>query len=89
MRLHGWGRSHYGKGEDPRYTAAFRNRHARGLHWHTLTKVFLLQGALAWPISAPVQLARFKAQPGNRGRILDTGRVRAPRTPGPCCIRRS
>src|SRR5690606_18695035 len=29
-----------GKGEDPRYTAAYRNRFPRNLHWHTLTKVF-------------------------------------------------
>src|SRR4029453_1167979 len=51
-----------GKGEDPRYTAAHRNRFAPNLHWHTLTKVFLLQGFLVWLISAPVQLAQYLAQ---------------------------
>lgn len=102
-----WLRNH-GKGEDPRYTAAYRNRMSRNLHWRTLTNVFLLQGALIWLISMPVQLAqylsrpsalgvpallgttlwtvgflfeavsdaqlaRFKSNPDNRGRILDKG----------------
>src|SRR4029453_8966213 len=106
----------HGKGEDPRYTAAFRNRYPANLHWHTLTKVFLLQGFLVWLISAPVQLsqylvrppelglpayvgaalwiigfgfeaiadwqlARFKANPANRGRILDSGLWRYSRHP--------
>jgi steroid 5-alpha reductase family enzyme len=97
-----------GKGEDPRYTAAFRNRYPTNLHWVTLTKVFLLQGFLVWLISIPVQLAqylvtppvlgpaaivgvglwvigflfeavadwqlaRFKSNPANRGRVLDDG----------------
>jgi steroid 5-alpha reductase family enzyme len=53
----------HGKGEDPRYTAAYRNRFPTNLHWHTLTKVFLLQGALVWLISMPVQLAQYLAQP--------------------------
>lgn len=97
-----------GKGEDPRYTAAYRNRIKENLHLHTLVRVFLLQGTLIWLISMPVQvaqhltapatlgvaaiagcvlwlvgflfeavgdwqLARFKADPANRGRILQTG----------------
>lgn len=97
-----------GKGEDVRYTAAFRDRYKTNLHFHTLTKVFLLQGTLVWLISMPVQLAqyvasptslgipaylgialwvigflfeavsdaqlaRFKADPSKRGKILDTG----------------
>ena len=97
-----------GKGEDPRYTAAFRSRYTRRLHLQTLFKVFLLQGALIWLISMPVQLAeylreppslglaalagsalwlagflfeaisdwqlvRFKADPANRGQIMDRG----------------
>jgi steroid 5-alpha reductase family enzyme len=53
----------HGKGEDPRYTAAYRNRYRTNLHWHTLTKVFLLQGFLVWLISAPVQLAQYLVQP--------------------------
>lgn len=113
-----------GKGEDPRYTAAFRDRYRANLHWHTLTKVFLLQGALAWLISMPVQLAqhlarpealglaayagtllwivgftfeavadrqlaRFKADPANRGRIMDRGLWRYSRHPnyfGNACL---
>jgi steroid 5-alpha reductase family enzyme len=98
----------HGKGEDPRYTAAFRDRYKTNLQWHTLTKVFLLQGFLVWLISVPVQLAqylvqppalgpvamagaaiwaigflfeavadwqlaRFKGDPANRGRVLDNG----------------
>jgi steroid 5-alpha reductase family enzyme len=118
-----WWRNH-GKGEDPRYTAAYRNRFATGLHWHTLTKVFLLQGALVWLISTPVQLAqyltrpeslgiaayvgavlwligftfeavadwqlaRFKADGANRGRVLDRGLWRYSRHPnyfGNACL---
>jgi steroid 5-alpha reductase family enzyme len=117
LRLGGylWYRNH-GKGEDPRYTAAFRNRYSTNLHLHTLFKVFLLQGALIWLISMPVQLAqyllspgrlglaaaagavlwvvgflfeavsdwqlaRFKADPANRGRIMDRGLWRYTRHP--------
>lgn len=114
----------HGKGEDPRYTAAFRNRYPANLHWHTLTKVFLLQGFLVWLISIPVQLAqylvqppvlgpmaivgaglwtigflfeavadwqlaRFKADPANRGRLLDDGLWRYSRHPnyfGNACL---
>jgi steroid 5-alpha reductase family enzyme len=113
-----------GKGEDPRYTAAFRDRYATNLHWHTLTKVFLLQGVLAWLISTPVQLAqylvrpeqlgvaayagaalwligfsfeaiadwqlaRFKSDPANRGRVMDRGLWRYSRHPnyfGNACL---
>lgn len=113
-----------GKGEDPRYTHAFRNRYPKNLHWHTLTKVFLLQGCLVWLISTPVQfaqylvqppalgpvafvgialwtigflfeaiadwqLARFKADPNNRGRVLDDGLWRYSRHPnyfGNACL---
>jgi steroid 5-alpha reductase family enzyme len=118
-----WIRNH-GKGEDPRYTAAFRNRITVNLHWHTLRKVFLLQGTLIWLISMPVQLAqylvrppalgvgallgsalwlvgflfeavsdaqlaRFKAEPANRGRIMDGGLWRYTRHPnyfGNACL---
>jgi steroid 5-alpha reductase family enzyme len=118
-----WWRNH-GKGEDPRYTAAFRQRIQRHLHWHTLTKVFLIQGLLIWLISMPVQvaqflerpaalgipaflgaalwavgfafeavgdaqLARFKADPGNRGRVMNQGLWRYTRHPnyfGNACL---
>jgi steroid 5-alpha reductase family enzyme len=114
----------HGKGEDPRYTAAYRNRFPENLHWHTLTRVFLLQGTLVWLISMPVQLAqylaqppalgpaamvgtalwiigflfeaiadwqlaRFKANPANRGRVLDDGLWRYSRHPnyfGNACL---
>ena len=113
-----------GKGEDPRYTAAYRKRFPTNLHWHTLTKVFLLQGLLVWLISTPVQLAqyllqpaslglaayvgaglwivgfmfeaiadwqlaRFKKEPANRGRVLDRGLWRYSRHPnyfGNACL---
>jgi steroid 5-alpha reductase family enzyme len=114
----------HGKGEDPRYTAAFRARYATNLHFHTLTKVFLLQGIVAWLISIPVQfaqylvtppqlgigayvgtlvfavgflfeavsdwqLARFKGNPANRGKVLDHGLWRYSRHPnyfGNACL---
>jgi steroid 5-alpha reductase family enzyme len=124
VRLGGylWWRNH-GKGEDPRYTVAYRNRFPQHLHWHTLTRVYLLQGFLVWLISMPVQfaqyliepefglatyigvalwligftfeavsdwqLARFKANPTNRGRVLDHGLWRYSRHPnyfGNACL---
>jgi steroid 5-alpha reductase family enzyme len=94
-----------GHGEDPRYEQMLgRARGNRNLH--ALWKVYLLQGALVWLISLPVQaaqyvdgplgwwaavgalvwlaglaceavgdwqLARFKADPANRGKIMDQG----------------
>jgi steroid 5-alpha reductase family enzyme len=56
-----------GKGEDPRYTAAFRNRYPSNLHLHSLLKVFLLQGTLIWLISMPVQLAQYLLVPERLG----------------------
>ncbi|MFJ9345827.1 DUF1295 domain-containing protein [Streptomyces sp. NPDC101237] len=94
-----------GHGEDPRYEAMLAK--APGSRdAYALRKVYLLQGALVWLISLPVQaaqyvpgrpsplawagvalwalgigfeavgdaqLARFKADPANRGRIMDRG----------------
>ena len=94
-----------GHGEDPRYeemlTKAPGNRNA-----YALRMVYLLQGALVWLVSLPVQaaqyvlgppsvltwagvvlwavgigfeavgdaqLARFKADPANKGRVMDRG----------------
>ncbi|MFJ7066076.1 DUF1295 domain-containing protein [Streptomyces sp. NPDC101115] len=94
-----------GRGEDPRYARMLaRARGNRTLY--ALRKVYLLQGALVWLVSLPVQvavllpgppdatvwlglavwavgfafeavgdgqLAWFKADPANRGRIMDQG----------------
>ncbi|MEU2117005.1 DUF1295 domain-containing protein [Streptomyces sp. NPDC016459] len=94
-----------GHGEDPRYTELLGK--ARGHRtWYALRTVYLLQAALVWLISLPVQtasystaplgwldaagltvwavgigfeavgdhqLARFKADPANRGRVMDRG----------------
>ncbi|MFB7170788.1 DUF1295 domain-containing protein [Streptomyces sp. NPDC056254] len=94
-----------GHGEDPRYTALLDK--ARGNRtWYALRTVYLLQAALVWLVSLPVQaasyadapvgflgvlglalwaagvgfeavgdhqLARFREDPANRGRIMDGG----------------
>ena len=52
-----------GRPEDPRY-AAFRARYGPGRYWWvSFFQVFLLQGALALVISAPLQLAAAAARP--------------------------
>ncbi|WP_392676082.1 DUF1295 domain-containing protein [Streptomyces sp. LN785] len=94
-----------GLGEDPRYAAMLAGAHGNP-DLYALRKVYLLQGALVWLISLPVQaaqylagpvggwawagtavwavglgfeavgdlqLARFKADPAHRGRIMDRG----------------
>lgn len=94
-----------GHGEDPRYEAMLAKAPGSPA-LYALRKVYLLQGALVWLISLPVQaagyvqgpagalvwagtalwavglcfeavgdrqLARFKADPANRGRIMDRG----------------
>ncbi|MFJ3174182.1 DUF1295 domain-containing protein [Streptomyces roseus] len=94
-----------GHGEDPRY-AKMLARAPGSPAWYALRKVYLLQGALVWIVSLPVQaaaylpegpdaflvvglvlwaaglgfeavgdhqLARFKSDPANRGRIMDRG----------------
>ena len=110
-----------GKGEDPRYTDMLDK--ASGPRALTaLRKIFLLQAALIWLISVPVQagmfqrggptwllylglavwlcglgfesvgdwqLARFKADPGRRGTVLDQGLWRYTRHPnyfGDACV---
>ncbi|MFE5589918.1 DUF1295 domain-containing protein [Streptomyces sp. NPDC056549] len=94
-----------GHGEDPRYARMLaRARGSRRLY--AMRTVYLLQGALVWLVSLPVQvaslvpapldvaavagltlwaagvlfeatgdhqLARFKADPANKGRIMDRG----------------
>lgn len=110
-----------GHGEDPRYEAMLaRARGNRNLY--ALRMVYLLQGALVWLVSLPVQaaqypprplsalawagtavwavglffeavgdaqLTRFKADPANRGRIMDQGLWRLTRHPnyfGDFCV---
>jgi len=107
-------RRNAGHGEDFRY-AAMRRGHGKRFWWVSLFTVFLLQGALLWSISLPLQkaisasgrpagaleaaaallwavgflfevvgdrqLARFKADPASRGRVLDTGLWRYTRHP--------
>ncbi len=105
----------WGQGEDYRYRAM---RAAQGgtFWWKSLFSVFVLQGILAWIISAPLlvavssriatpnsvwvgvgmacwltgflfetvgdwQLARFKANPSNRGQVMDRGLWRYTRHP--------
>ncbi|MFG2887121.1 DUF1295 domain-containing protein [Streptomyces sp. NPDC048297] len=102
-----------GHGEDPRYAALLaRARGNRNLY--ALRIIYLLQGALVWLVSLPVQaaqytsrplsalafagtavwafglffeavgdaqLARFKADPANRGRIMERGLWRLTRHP--------
>lgn len=104
----------WGRGEDPRYQA-FRRRYGPGRYWWvSFFQTFMLQGSLAWVISAPLlgaqirggalngldvlalavwvigfvfeaggdlQLARFKARPANRGRLLTSGFWRYTRHP--------
>ena len=99
--------------EDPRY-GAWRERHGDRFPLVSLVTVFLLQGALVWIVSLPVQvaagrgeplgrldwagaavwavglffeavgdrqLARFKADPANRGTVMDRGLWRYTRHP--------
>lgn len=109
--------------EDRRY-AAMRSQHGPRFWWVSLFTVFLLQGAILWFISLPVQvvaaqkvlngfsvfdalgitlwaigfffesvgdwqLARFKAEPSNQGKVMDRGLWRYTRHPnyfGDFCI---
>lgn len=103
------------KPEDARY-AKWRQETGPSWWWRSLYRVFLLQGALLWIISAPLlgaqlsatpsrltwldlaglvvwavgfffeavgdwQLARFRADPANKGRVLDRGVWRYTRHP--------
>lgn len=105
----------WGQGEDFRYRT-WRAEAGAQWWWHSLGKVFLLQGGLLWLISAPLlaaqfsatpqhwtpldflatavwgigfffeaagdwQLARFKADPANKGKLLTTGVWRYSRHP--------
>ena len=98
-------RRNWGKPEDFRYQT-WRKEAGKSWWWQSLLRVFWLQGALLWIISAPLltaqqspqgltfldyvgvavwlvgfyfeavgdaQLARFKANPANKGKVLDSG----------------
>lgn len=108
-------RRNWGRGEDRRY-AAMRARHGDRFPAVSLFTVFLLQAAILWFVSWPIQvtavardvnfptaldalgivlwgvgflfeavgdrqLARFQADPQNRGRVLDRGLWRYTRHP--------
>lgn len=105
----------WGHGEDYRYQQ-WRQEAGSNWWWRSFFKVFLLQGALMWIISAPLlaaqsnpnparliwldylgailwgigfffeavgdwQLARFRANPDNKGKLLNTGLWRYTRHP--------
>ena len=113
-----------GAPEDPRY-AAMLAKAGGNPAWAAYTRVYLLQGALVWFVSLPVQvglvatgasataiacavigvllwlvgigfeavgdwqLARFKSDPGNRGRLMTEGLWRYTRHPnyfGDACV---
>lgn len=112
-----------GHGEDPRYTALINHLGPEKRHRITLTRVFLLQGAVMWVVALPVmaapvwrepalgyfacagaalwlvgflfesigdwQMARFKADPANKGKVMDRGLWRWTRHPnyfGDACV---
>ncbi|MCX5202309.1 DUF1295 domain-containing protein [Streptomyces sp. NBC_00237] len=95
-----------GHGEDPRYEAMLAKAPGGRRNLYALRMVYLLQGALVWLVSLPVQagmyvsggvgwigwagcavwavglyfeavgdrqMARFKADPANKGKIMDRG----------------
>jgi steroid 5-alpha reductase family enzyme len=108
-------RRNWGKPEDYRYQQ-WRQESGGSWWWYSFFKVFLLQGALLWLISAPLlagqispqpatltfwdylavalwlvgfffeavgdwQLANFKANPANKGKVMDRGLWRYSRHP--------
>jgi steroid 5-alpha reductase family enzyme len=113
----------FGQGEDRRY-AAMRERRGTAFWWISFFTVFLLQGAIMWFVSLPLQvaaamnsqatlngwdalgvclwgsgvlfesvgdwqLARFKANPANAGKVMDRGLWRYTRHPnyfGDFCV---
>ncbi len=50
------------EGQDKRYAAMLRNAPGNK-HIYTLTRVFLLQGALMWAVSTPLQLGQLYSEP--------------------------
>ncbi|BFV55630.1 DUF1295 domain-containing protein [Kitasatospora sp. CMC57] len=118
LSAHIWWRSR-GAPEDPRYARMLARRPGP---WYALRKVYLLQAAILWFVSLPVQvaqylpgplgppaavgvalwavglafetvgdrqLARFKADPANRGRLMTRGLwawTRHPNYFGDACV---
>lgn len=56
------------RGEDPRYRA-MRARAGARFWWRSLFTVFLLQAAIAWVVSLPVQVAATDPTPGTLGAL--------------------
>ena len=56
-------RRNRGRPEDPRY-AVMRERHGARFWWISLFTVFLLQGAIMWFVSLPLQVAAAHDLPG-------------------------
>ncbi|WP_375498694.1 DUF1295 domain-containing protein [uncultured Jatrophihabitans sp.] len=115
------GKRSIGKPEDPRYEEMLDKQPGNG-DLYALTHIYLLQGVLAFIISAPIlvggferssvgvlawigvaiwavglffesvgdaQMARFRADPANKGKLIDTGLWRYTRHPnyfGDACI---
>ncbi len=108
------GRRKAGEGQEDRRYAEMRERDPRRFPYVALLKIFLLQGAMAWVVSLPLQgvgagtdgagallvagtvvwavglafeavgdaqLARFKADPATRGKVMDRGLWRYTRHP--------
>lgn len=63
LRL-GWHihRRNRGGGEDPRY-ARWREEHGSAWWWVSLFRVFMLQGAILWVVSVPIQLVMAVSGP--------------------------
>ena len=75
LRLSGYlARRNLGHGEDYRYRA-MRAAWGDGFAWKSLVRVFLLQGALMWVVSLPVQLAASAEQPVDLGPLAVLGLV--------------
>ncbi|QMU76981.1 DUF1295 domain-containing protein [Streptacidiphilus sp. PB12-B1b] len=121
LSAHIWRRGR-GAPEDPRYARMLAKVPPERRTWYALRTVYLLQAAIVWLVSLPVQIAlfvprapgvpvwigialwavglffeavgdrqlsRFRADPGNRGRVLDTGLWRYTRHPnyfGDACV---
>ncbi len=56
----------WGRGEDRRYSA-MRARHGQRFVWVSLATVFLLQGAILWFVSLPLQVATVQSWPTTLG----------------------
>jgi steroid 5-alpha reductase family enzyme len=61
-----------GRGEDRRYTAMRERVGGSFVRW-SLTRIFLLQGALIWVISLPIQVGGALSRPGRLGWLAWVG----------------